>query len=155
MALLEIVKAGDPVLKQVCTPVDKVDSKLRKLMESMAETMYKAEGVGLAAPQIGQSIRVVVIDVDDENGLLEMVNPVIVKGEGTAVDQEGCLSVPNIFGNVERFEKVTAEYTNKWGKKKRINAKGLLARCIQHELDHLEGTLFIDKAKSIRQGDKK
>lgn len=155
MALLEIVKAGDPVLKQECAPVDKVDSKLRKLMENMAATMYKADGVGLAAPQIGQAIRVVVIDVGDDNGLLEMVNPVIVKGEGSAVDQEGCLSVPNIFGDVERYEKVTAEYLNKWGKKKRIAADGLLARCIQHELDHLEGTLFIDKAKSIRQGDSK
>lgn len=155
MALLEIVKAGDPVLKQVAEPIEKVDSKLRRLMDNMAETMYKADGVGLAAPQIGQSIRMVVIDVGDENGLLAMVNPVITYKEGSAIDSEGCLSVPNVFGDVERAEKVTVEFLNRWGKKKRLTASGLLARCIQHELDHLEGVLFIDVAKSIRQGDKK
>lgn len=155
MALLEIVKAGDPVLKQVAEPIEKVDSKLRRLMDNMAETMYKADGVGLAAPQIGQSIRMVVIDVGDENGLLAMVNPVITHREGSAIDSEGCLSVPNVFGDVERAEKVTVEYMNRWGKKKRLAASGLLARCIQHEVDHLEGCLFIDVAKSIRQGEKK
>ena len=124
-------------------------------MDNMAETMYAANGVGLAAPQIGQSIRLVVIDVEDENGLLTMVNPEIIKKEGNIVDQEGCLSVPNVFGDVERAEKVTVEFLNRWGKKKRLTASGLLARCIQHELDHLEGVLFIDVAKSIRQGDKK
>ncbi|MBQ3853955.1 MAG: peptide deformylase, partial [Anaerovibrio sp.] len=99
--------------------------------------------------------RLVVIDVEDENGLLTMVNPEIIKKEGNIVDQEGCLSVPNVFGDVERAEKVTVEFLNRWGKKKRLTASGLLARCIQHELDHLEGVLFIDVAKSIRQGDKK
>jgi peptide deformylase len=155
VALLDIVKAGDPGLKQVAQPIEKVDAKLRKLMDNMAETMYAANGVGLAAPQIGQSIRLVVIDVEDENGLLTMVNPEIIKKEGNIVDQEGCLSVPNVFGDVERAEKVTVEFLNRWGKKKRLTASGLLARCIQHELDHLEGVLFIDVAKSIRQGDKK
>ncbi|WP_407399679.1 peptide deformylase [Anaerovibrio sp.] len=155
MALLDIVKAGDPVLKQVAQPIEKVDSKLRKLMDNMAETMYKADGVGLAAPQVGQSIRMVVIDVGDENGLLTLVNPVITHKEGSVTDSEGCLSVPNVFGDVERAEKVTVEFLNRWGKKKRLTADGLLARCIQHELDHLEGCLFIDIAKSIRQGDKK
>ena len=123
MALLEIVKAGDPVLKQVAEPIEKVDSKLRKLMDNMAETMYKADGVGLAAPQVGQSIRLVVIDVGDENGLLAMVNPVITHKEGCVLDSEGCLSVPNVFGDVERAEKVTVEYINRWGKKKRLNVK--------------------------------
>ena len=155
MALLDIVKAGDPGLKQVAQSIEKVDAKMRKLMDNMAETMYAANGVGLAAPQIGQSIRLVVIDVEDENGLLTMVNPEIIKKEGNIVDQEGCLSVPNVFGDVERAEKVTVEFLNRWGKKKRLTASGLLARCIQHELDHLEGVLFIDVAKSIRQGDKK
>ncbi|MDD6597777.1 peptide deformylase [Anaerovibrio sp.] len=155
MAVLEIVKAGDPVLKQIAVPIAKVDSKLRKLMDSMAETMYKADGVGLAAPQIGQSIRCVVIDVQDEHGLLELVNPVITAREGCATDSEGCLSVPNVFGDVERAAKVTVEYTNRWNKRKKLTADGLLARCIQHELDHLQGVLFIDVARSIRQGDKK
>ena len=154
MAILEIVKAGDPGLKQECEIVDKIDSKIRKLLTNMAETMYKADGVGLAAPQIGVNKCIVVMDVGDENGLIEMVNPEIVEKEGSMIDSEGCLSVPNDFGDVERFEKVTVEYLNRWGKKKRLTATGLLSRCIQHETDHLKGVLFIDIAKSIRQGDK-
>lgn len=154
MAILEIVKAGDPGLKQECEIVDKIDSKIRKLLTNMAETMYKADGVGLAAPQIGVNKCIVVMDVGDENGLIEMVNPEIVEKEGSMIDSEGCLSVPNVFGDVERFEKVTVEYLNRWGKKKRLIATGLLSRCIQHETDHLKGVLFIDIAKSIRQGDK-
>ncbi|MBQ1941645.1 MAG: peptide deformylase [Anaerovibrio sp.] len=154
MAILEIVKAGDPGLKQECEIVDKIDSKIRKLLTNMAETMYKADGVGLAAPQIGVNKCIVVMDVGDENGLIEMVNPEIVEKEGSMIDSEGCLSVPNVFGDVERFEKVTVEYLNRWGKKKRLTATGLLSRCIQHETDHLKGVLFIDIAKSIRQGDK-
>ena len=154
MAILEIVKAGDPGLKQECEIVDKIDSKIRKLLTNMAETMYKADGVGLAAPQIGVNKCIVVMDVGDENGLIEMVNPEIVEKEGSMIDSEGCLSVPNVFGDVERFEKVTVEYLNRWGKKKRLTATGLLSRCIQHETDHLRGVLFIDIAKSIRQGDK-
>ena len=154
MAILEIVKAGDPGLKQECEIVDKIDSKIRKLLTNMAETMYKADGVGLAAPQIGVNKCIVVMDVGDENGLIEMVNPEIVEKEGSMIDSEGCLSVPNVFGDVERFEKVTVEYLNRWGKKKRLTATGLLSRCIQHETDHLNGVLFIDIAKSIRQGDK-
>ena len=154
MAILEIVKAGDPGLKQECEIVDKIDSKIRKLLTNMAETMYKADGVGLAAPQIGVNKCIVVMDVGDENGLIEMVNPEIVEKVGSMIDSEGCLSVPNVFGDVERFEKVTVEYLNRWGKKKRLTATGLLSRCIQHETDHLKGVLFIDIAKSIRQGDK-
>ena len=154
MAILEIVKAGDPGLKQECEIVDKIDSKIRKLLTNMAETMYKADGVGLAAPQIGVNKCIVVMDVGDENGLIEMVNPEIVEKEGSMIDSEGCLSVPNVFGDVERFEKVTVEYLNRWGKKKHLTATGLLSRCIQHETDHLKGVLFIDIAKSIRQGDK-
>ena len=154
MAILEIVKAGDPGLKQECEIVDKIDSKIRKLLTNMAETMYKADGVGLAAPQIGVNKCIVVMDVGDENGLIEMVNPEIVETEGSMIDSEGCLSVPNVFGDVERFEKVTVEYLNRCGKKKRLTATGLLSRCIQHETDHLKGVLFIDIAKSIRQGDK-
>ena len=155
MAVLEIVKAGDPVLKQKAVEIKKVDKKTRILLDNMAQTMYSADGVGLAAPQVGQSIRCVVIDVGDDNGLLELINPVITEREGTAIDSEGCLSVPNVFGDVERAAKVVVEYTNRWNKQKRLAAGGLLARCIQHELDHLEGILFIDVAKSLRNGDKK
>ena len=151
MALLEIKKAGAPVLKEVCAPVDKIDSKLKRLMDDMAETMYEANGVGLAAPQVGIPIRMVVIDTGD--GLYELINPQIVKREGTEIDTEGCLSVPQIFGEVERAAQVTVEFLNRRGKPQRITATGLFARCIQHELDHLEGKLFIDIAKSIRRGE--
>lgn len=152
MALLEIKKAGDPVLKEVCAPVKKIDKQLKKLMDDMAETMYQNDGVGIAAPQIGKAIRLVIIDCQDEHGLIELINPVITFREGTALDTEGCLSVPNIFGEVERAAKVKVEFLNRRGKKQHLTATGLLARCIQHELDHLEGQLFIDVAKSIRRG---
>lgn len=149
MAILEVVKAGNPVLKQVAKPIKKIDSRLRHLMDDMAETMYKCDGVGLAAPQIGQSIRLVVIDVGE--GIIELINPVITHREGKVTDSEGCLSVPGIFGDVERAERVTVEYTTRFNKRRTLKADGLLARCIQHECDHLEGTLFIDIAKSLRQ----
>lgn len=152
MALLEIKKAGDPVLKEVCAPVEKIDKQLKKLMDDMAETMYESNGVGIAAPQVGKAIRLVVIDCQDEHGLLELINPVITFREGTETDTEGCLSVPDIYGEVERAAKVKVEFTNRRGKKQRVTATGLLARCIQHELDHLEGQLFIDIAQSIHRG---
>ncbi|MCR5834416.1 MAG: peptide deformylase [Selenomonadaceae bacterium] len=149
MALLEIKTAGNPVLKTVCKPVEKIDKRLRKLLDDMAETMYESKGVGLAAPQIGESIRAVVIDVDGKTRY-DMINPVIVYREGVDIDTEGCLSCPNIFGEVERAEKVRVEFISRFNKKKTLEADGLLARCIQHELDHLDGQLFIDIAKNIR-----
>lgn len=152
MALLDIKKAGDPVLKEICAPVEKIDKQLKKLMDDMAETMYESNGVGIAAPQIGKAIRLVIIDCQDEHGLLELINPVITFREGTETDTEGCLSVPDIYGEVERAAKVKVEFTNRRGKKQHVTATGLLARCIQHELDHLEGQLFIDIAQSIHRG---
>ena len=153
MALLEIKTAGDPVLKTVCAPVEKIDKRLRKLLDDMAETMYASEGVGIAAPQIGKSIRVCVVDVDKKNRY-DLINPVITYREGSVVDNEGCLSCPKLFGDVERAEKIRVEYTSRFGKKKTLEAEGLLARCIQHEVDHLDGRLFIDIAKNITKGDK-
>lgn len=152
MAILEITKAGNPVLKQVCEPVEKIDKQLRRLMDDMAETMYQNDGVGIAAPQVGKAIRLAVIDCQDDNGLLELINPVITFREGTATDTEGCLSVPDIYGEVERAAKVKVEFLNRRGKKQHLTATGLLARCIQHELDHLDGQLFIDIAQSIHRG---
>ena len=148
MASLEIKKAGNPVLKEICKPVDRVDSKLRKLLDDMADTLYDANGVGLAAPQVGIPIRVVVIDVGD--GLIEMVNPVIRYKEGEQLGAEGCLSVPGIFGDVKRAEVVKVEFTDRKNKRKVLTGSGLLARCIQHELDHQEGRLFIENAESLR-----
>ena len=155
MALLDIKKAGNPVLKEHCAPVERVDKRLKKLLDDMAETMYEADGVGLAAPQVGEPIRMIVIDVQDEHGLIELINPVITYREGEAVDTEGCLSVPNLFGEVERAAKVKVEFLNRRGKKQHLTATGLLARCIQHECDHLEGQLFIDIAKSVHKGAEK
>ena len=152
MALLEVLKAGNPVLKQVSVPVECIDKKLKKLMDDMAETMYEHDGVGLAAPQVGKSIRLVVIDCQDEHGLLELINPKITFKEGEVVDTEGCLSVPEIYGEVTRAAKVKVEFMNRRGKIQHLTATGLLARCIQHELDHLEGQLFIDIATSVHRG---
>ena len=149
MSLLEIKKAGAPVLKEICAPVERVDARLRKLLDDMAETMYEANGNGIAAPQVGEALRMVVIDIGD--GLIELVNPKITFREGSETDSEGCLSVPGIFGEVERASKVKVEFLDRRGKRKHITAKGLLARCIQHELDHLEGVLFIDVATSLRK----
>ena len=152
MALLDIKKAGAPVLKEHCAPVGRVAKRLKKLLDDMAETMYNADGVGLAAPQVGEPIRMIVIDVQDDHGLIELINPVITYREGTAVDTEGCLSVPDIYGEVERAAKVKVEFENRRGKKQHLTATGLLARCIQHECDHLEGQLFIDIAQSVHRG---
>ena len=153
MAILEIKKVGDPVLKGISQPIEKVDGEILKLLDDMAETMYESNGVGLAAPQVGRQIRLFVTDTGD--GLYEMINPNIIKREGKALDSEGCLSVPDITGDVERAEKVRVEYLNRRGKKQRLTADGLLARCIQHELDHLDGRLFIDIATNLRKEKKK
>jgi len=152
MALLDILKAGNPVLKNKSVPVERVDKSLKKLLDDMAETMYAHDGVGLAAPQVGRNICEVVIDCQDDHGLLEMINPVITFKEGEVVDTEGCLSVPDIYGEVSRAAKVKVKYTNRRGKIQNLTATGLLARCIQHELDHLEGQLFIDIAQSVHRG---
>lgn len=147
MAKLKIMIAGDPVLRDIAKPVERIDKKLQRLLKDMAETMYAADGVGLAAPQVGVSKRVVVIDVGD--GLYELINPVIVKKEGSVLGSEGCLSVPDYEGEVERADYVECEFTDKTGQRMLLSANGLLAVCIQHELDHLDGILFIDKAKTI------
>lgn len=150
MAVLEIKKAGAPVLKEVCAPVKKINKRIRNLLDDMVDTMYDSDGVGLAAPQVGEGLRMVVIDVGDKTGLLELINPQILYTEGRVVDSEGCLSVPNVFGDVERAEKVKVEFLNRRGKRQVLTATGLLSRCIQHELDHLDGQLFIDIAQSLR-----
>lgn len=147
MAKLKILVAGDPVLRKVAEPVVKIDKKLQRLLKDMAETMYAADGVGLAAPQIGVSKRIVVIDVGD--GIFEMINPEIIKKEGSALGPEGCLSVPDYEGEVERAQYVECAFTDRSGERMLVQAEGLLAIAIQHELDHLEGVLFIDKAQTI------
>ena len=150
MAILEIKTAGDPVLKQHCSEVEKVDKRLRNLLDDMAETMYASEGIGIAAPQVGVPIRAVVVDVDKKR--YDLINPVITYREGSVVDSEGCLSCPNLFGDVERAEKIRVKYISRFNKEREMEAEGLLARCIQHEVDHLDGRLFIDIAQNITRG---
>ena len=149
MATLEIRKAGDPVLKKQCKAVEKVTGKIKKLLDDMAETMQAADGVGLAAPQVGVELRVVVIDVGE--GLIELINPVLLEKEGCQKGLEGCLSVPGVFGEVERYEKVVVEGLNRSGRKIRVTGSGLLARALQHEMDHLDGVLFVEKADSLQK----
>jgi peptide deformylase len=150
MARLKVLTAGNPVLKMVSSPVNKIDKKIKRTLDDLAETMYKEDnGVGLAAPQCGFLLRMVVIDVGDEHGLMKLINPVITKREGKIIVGEGCLSVPDFEGEVERSSYVECEYFDIKGHKQFVAAEGLLAVCIQHELDHLDGILFTDRAISI------
>ncbi|MCI2098073.1 MAG: peptide deformylase [Succiniclasticum sp.] len=150
MAVLEIHTAGDPVLKTVCAPVARVDKKIKRTLKDMADTLYASHnGIGLAAPQVGILKRLIVIDLQDGTGLRELVNPVITNKEGSQIFTEGCLSVPNFEGDVERAEYVEVEYTDGRGQRQFLKADGLLAVCLQHEMDHLDGILFTDKAVTI------
>lgn len=150
MAVLEIKTAGDPVLKKISVNVDKIDKRIKRLLDDMAETMYKYEGVGIAAPQVGVSLRAVVVDVDKKR--YDLINPVIISREGSEVGQEGCLSCPDLYGDVNRAAKIRVKYTTRYHKEKELEAEGLLARCIQHEIDHLDGKLFLDIAQNITKG---
>lgn len=144
MALRNIRYEGDEILRKKSREVDLVDDKIKTLMDDMVETMYENEGVGLAAPQVGILKRVIVIDVEDGN-VYKMVNPKVTKMDGKQIAQEGCLSVPEKKGPVPRPMNVTVEYTDENGEKVELEAEGLLARCICHEIDHLNGVLFIDR----------
>lgn len=147
MAIYQIVKNGDEVLRLKAKEVREVNDNIRKLLTNMTDTMYDANGVGLAAPQIGISKRVIVVDADGE--LLELVNPVIIETEGCEVDQEGCLSVPGFCGEVERAVRVKVKALNRDGNVLEIDKEGFAARALQHEIDHLDGILYIDKAKNV------
>ncbi|GAW91425.1 peptide deformylase [Calderihabitans maritimus] len=143
MAVYQIVKVGDPILREKAAKVNKITPAVIRLLENMADTMYEAKGVGLAAPQIGVSKRVIVVDVG--NGLIEMINPEIIESSGSEVAVEGCLSIPGVHGEVERAARVKVRGLNRKGKEIEIEGEGLLARALQHEIDHLNGVLFIDK----------
>ncbi len=140
----EIIKEGDEVLRKVCHKVEKFDARLHSLLDDMYETMKDSDGVGLAAPQVGILRRVVVIDVGE--GKIELVNPEIVKTSGEQTGQEGCLSCPGKWGNVTRPMKVTVKAQNRFGEEIKIKGTELLARALCHEIDHLDGILFLDKA---------
>jgi peptide deformylase len=149
MALRIIVKDPDPVLREVAKPVAKITPNIHKLLTDMADTMYDADGVGLAAPQIGISKRVIVIDVGDDNGLIEMINPEYVKMDGEQIGIEGCLSIPNLNGEVRRSFKVRVKALDRDGNPFELEGEDLLARALQHEIDHLNGVLFTDLALSV------
>ena len=150
MAIRTIVKKGEDVLRKKCRPVEKFDKKLGTLIDDMLETMYKAEGVGLAAPQVGLLKRVVVIDIGEEgDGPIELVNPEIVKTSGRQREIEGCLSCPEEWGYVKRPMKVVCRAQDRHGDWYEYKATGFLARAICHELDHLDGQLFIDIADEM------
>ena len=149
MAIYDIVKVGAPILREKAVPIKRFDKKLSKLLKDMAETMYAANGCGLASPQIGLSQRLVVIDAGDGAGIREFVNPVLTDPVGESVDSEGCLSVPDYEGEVKRAAQITVHFQDKKGDHYKLTADGLLARALQHECDHLEGVLFIDKAISL------
>jgi len=152
MAILEILQYPDPRLTVPAERVEKIDAATRKLVEDMIETMYAAPGVGLAATQVDVHKQIVVIDVsEDRSDLRVFINPEIIRREGQAVNQEGCLSVPGIYDNVERAESVTVTALDRNGSRFTLNASGLLATCIQHELDHLTGRVFVEHLSELKQ----
>lgn len=152
MALLPILRFPDPRLKKIAAPVAKIDDSVRQLIADMAETMYEAPGIGLAATQVDVHKQIVVIDVSEErNQLLALINPRLDDLEGEQEGEEGCLSVPGIFEKVARAERVTVHYQDVDGETRSLVAEGLLAVCIQHELDHLNGKVFVDHLSQLKQ----
>jgi peptide deformylase len=152
MAILEILQYPDPRLAIPAQRVEKIDAATRKLIDDLVETMYAAPGVGLAASQVDVHKQIVVIDVsEDRSDLRVFINPEITRREGQAVSQEGCLSVPGIYDNVERAESVTVTALDRNGSRFTLNASGLLAACIQHEMDHLQGRVFVEHLSELKQ----
>jgi peptide deformylase len=147
MAVLPILTQEEPILRQRAKRVPRVDDSIRKLIDDMVDTMVAAPGVGLAAPQVGVGIRVIVFKTDQN--LHALVNPEMVKSEGEQVGLEGCLSIPGYVGEVKRALRVVAKGLNRQGKMVKIKGDGLLARAIQHEIDHLDGILFTDRLTSL------
>ena len=152
MAILEILQYPDSRLNTPAQRVEKIDAATRKLIDDMEQTMYAAPGVGLAATQVDVHKQIIVIDVsEDRSDLRVFVNPEITRREGVAVNQEGCLSIPGIYDNVERAESVTVTALDRNGARFTLNASGTLAACIQHEMDHLQGKVFIDYLSELKQ----
>lgn len=157
MALLDIVLHPDSRLRQKCEPVTEINDEIRRLLGDMAETMYSAPGIGLAGPQVASSHRVIVVDVayDGDNGyggkLYKIVNPQVVEREGVMDSEEGCLSIPGIIETVKRAATVVVEGLDENGDPLSVEAEGLLSACLQHEIDHLDGILFIDHLSKLKQ----
>lgn len=145
MAILPIVTYPNEILEIECRKVTEFDKKLRKFLDDMYDTMIAADGVGLAAPQVGKDIAVAIVDIGDETGTIEMVNPEVLEVRGEQIDLEGCLSFPNLYGEVSRPEYVKVTFQDRKGRNLLVEAEGFLARAILHEIDHLHGVLFTSK----------
>lgn len=154
MAVLEIRKYPDEVLKKKALPVENIDRDLHRLIDNMVETMYAAPGIGLAAPQVGVSKRLIVIDVstkDEKHPLIVLINPEIIEADNFIDSEEGCLSVPGYTSTIKRAGRVVVKGLDRNGKPVQIEGTGLLARAFQHEIDHLDGVLFVDRMSSIKK----
>ena len=154
MAILDILLAPDPRLNTVCASVDAIDDSLGKLVDDMFDTMYEAPGIGLAAPQIGVLKRFFVVDVgdDEDRDPRCFINPEITaRSDETSVQEEGCLSLPKLYGDVERAVRITVRFQDRNGATSTLDADGMLARCIQHEMDHLDGILFVDHLSALKR----
>ncbi len=149
MALRKVVTKEDPILRKKSRPVTDINRRIHTLLDDMAETMYDSDGVGLAAPQVGILRRVIVIDVRDDTGLIELINPEILEQSGSNFEEEGCLSVPGISARVERPDRVKVRGLNRLGEEVIYEAEGFLAKAFCHEIDHLEGMLFIDRPHEL------
>ena len=149
MSLLDIHVLGSPILRQETQPVDRMTGELRRLADDMLETMHAAKGIGLAAPQVGRVERLAVIDIEDNP--IVVVNPEIILTEGAAKGEEGCLSIPEVFGDDERATRITVRALDRDGKPFELEATDLLARCLQHEIDHLHGKLFLDYLSFLKR----
>ncbi|MCM1042943.1 MAG: peptide deformylase [Corallococcus sp.] len=143
MAIRNIIKSGDPILRKICKPVTEFDDRLRQLIGDMQDTLHRAEGLGLAAPQVGILKRVCIVEYD--GATYELVNPKLLGSSGSCVDNEGCLSVIGFRGLVERPQKISIEYYDGYGQRHQLSAEGYFARVFLHEMDHLDGILFSDK----------
>jgi peptide deformylase len=154
MARLPILLYPSPVIRRPSVPVTSIDGNLQRFIDDMVETMYTAPGVGLAAPQVGTLKRVIVLDPQDErgsSGLLTLINPELIVGEGTVVEEEGCLCIPDLREAVTRFARVVVKALDRHEKEITVEATGLLARILQHEIDHLDGILFIDRLSPAKR----
>lgn len=154
MAILEILKVPHPFLKKKVNKVENITPEIRKILDDMAETMYYAGGIGLAATQVGLDMRLVVIDISTRErkmDLLRMINPEILLGEGELIMEEGCLSIPDIRDEVKRYKMVRFRYLDTGGDEHIVDDEGLLARVVQHEIDHLDGILFVDRLSPLKK----
>jgi peptide deformylase len=154
MATRQIRIYGDSVLRKKCAPVEEVDDTVRTLIQDMKETMVSATGAGLAAPQVGENVRVIIVresDQEDNDNILALINPEIIESEGQVDSEEGCLSIPGITETVPRDETISVSFLSEDGDEKHLRATNFLSRVIQHEIDHLNGTLFIDHLRMVKR----